>query len=745
MKKAKWTLSARCASGVALLALSLGGAFFAACDDSSSSASNSSIPEYKTAANLPDSCEMEVAKVDTAYFACFENKWIEVTDSATIEQFKDGMDESKIKEKLEELEDMLKPAPAKPKSSDSKEGDVESSDDSEEPESSAAEECTGRHCKTGSSSSRSSGGNGGGSGGNGGGEEPDTGSSSSSESGTDSSDDSSSSGDVNPSSSESDTESSSSTESSASAENLCGGVAYDPENAENKCIGDVLYKKCGDTWYNSKTQQCSSGEISGLCSGTSYDLSESVCDNGTLVAHACGGSNVWLDNVGVNRVAVLRALQSFGLGLTAAKSVCDAAPTNVFSTDVDIVKAQNVLVTLVDSGATATIQQHWKTYDPLTEMCSAGNVLKSCGGQPYNSDVLSCSTDGKVSFKGLSMSASSTSLDYGDYATITLPGKSKCTYVVYGSDGSVNSDYASAGWGETTETDCSIKLENINSLSTDVEATVGLKHIYIGNKIYTMLKIKGGSANPAPPVGPALGEVGINIMDFCRQFNALTSGQTGTIFSVLIEENIDKTFTFVTNYSDEPSFDVTLKGNPCKDQLASDEFCDVRDNQVYKKVTINKVTWTAENMKYKTSGTSSVCYLASNDNCDTYGRLYTLAGAQAACPSGWHLPTKEEYENLIVFADGEISEYAPSSNAATNLLANGDDKYGFGLLLAGYCTTNSPSSCSALNSRAELWAESTDKTYANVYYNSTKEQYIMQLGNELYDTYRKSVRCVKDK
>ena len=705
MKKAKWTLPARCASLVPLFALTLGGAFFVACDDSSSGSSNSNIPEYKTATSLPDSCEMEVAKVDTAYFACFENKWIEVTDSATIEQFKEGMDESKIKEKLEELEDLLKPsAPAKPKSSDSEEDDVESSD-SEELESSSAEECTGRHCKTSSSSSRSNSGNGGGS--NGGGDEPDT-------------------------------------ESSASAENLCGGVAYDPENAENKCIGDVLYKKCGDNWYNSKTQQCSSGEISGLCSGTSYDLSESTCDNGTLVAHACGGSNVWLDNVGVNKTAVLRALRSFGLGLSAANSVCNAAPTNVFSTDVDIVKAQNVLVTLVDSGATATIQQHWKKYDPLTETCSAGNVFNTCGGQPYNPDVLSCGTDGKVSFKGLSMSASSTSLDYGDYATITLPGKSKCTYVVYGSDGSVNSDYASAGWGETTETDCSIKLENINSLSTDVEATVGLKHIYIGNKIYTMLKIKGGSANPAPPVGPALGEVGINIMDFCKQFNALTSGQTGTIFSVLIEENTDKTFTFVTNYSDEPSLNVTLKGNPCAGPFASDEFCDARDGQVYKKVTIDNRTWTAENMKYQTSGTTSMCYLDNSDNCDTYGRLYTLAGAQAACPSGWHLPTKEEYEDLIVYADGEITEYAPSGKAAANLLAIEDDTYGFGLLLAGYCSTNTTSSCSSLDSRAELWAESTDNSHAVVYYNSTKEQYIMQTGAELTNAVRKSVRCVMD-
>ena len=162
MKKLLWT------SAIALTAA----ACMTACDDSSSGASNS-IPEFKTEAALPDTCEMEVAKVDTAYFACFENKWIEVTDSATVEQLKEGLDEDEIKAKLEELEDLLKPAtPAKPKSSSSKKTDEDvDSSDSDDPESSASEEeCTGRRCNTdgkSSSSKKSSGGSGSGEGGSG--------------------------------------------------------------------------------------------------------------------------------------------------------------------------------------------------------------------------------------------------------------------------------------------------------------------------------------------------------------------------------------------------------------------------------------------------------------------------------------------------------------------------------------------------------------------------------------------------
>lgn len=59
------------------------------------------------------------------------------------------------------------------------------------------------------------------------------------------------------------------------------------------------------------------------------------------------------------------------------------------------------------------------------------------------------------------------------------------------------------------------------------------------------LQIKGGAANPSPPVGPALGSKGINIMDFCKQFNARTQESAGKILPVVITYYADKSFTFV--------------------------------------------------------------------------------------------------------------------------------------------------------------------------------------------------------
>ena len=63
--------------------------------------------------------------------------------------------------------------------------------------------------------------------------------------------------------------------------------------------------------------------------------------------------------------------------------------------------------------------------------------------------------------------------------------------------------------------------------------------------IYIKLQVKGGQANPAPPIGPALGSKGVNIMEFCKRFNAQTQEQIGKILPVIISVYKDKTFDFV--------------------------------------------------------------------------------------------------------------------------------------------------------------------------------------------------------
>lgn len=70
------------------------------------------------------------------------------------------------------------------------------------------------------------------------------------------------------------------------------------------------------------------------------------------------------------------------------------------------------------------------------------------------------------------------------------------------------------------------------------------------------LQIAAGQANPAPPVGPALGQHGVNIMGFCKEFNAATKGDAGLVIPVVITVYQDKSFTFITK---SPPASVLLK------------------------------------------------------------------------------------------------------------------------------------------------------------------------------------------
>ena len=73
---------------------------------------------------------------------------------------------------------------------------------------------------------------------------------------------------------------------------------------------------------------------------------------------------------------------------------------------------------------------------------------------------------------------------------------------------------------------------------------------------FIKLQIKGGAANPSPPVGPALGSKGVNIMDFCKQFNARTQDKAGKVLPVIITVYSDKSFDFVVK---QPLVAVQLK------------------------------------------------------------------------------------------------------------------------------------------------------------------------------------------
>jgi uncharacterized protein (TIGR02145 family) len=106
-------------------------------------------------------------------------------------------------------------------------------------------------------------------------------------------------------------------------------------------------------------------------------------------------------------------------------------------------------------------------------------------------------------------------------------------------------------------------------------------------------------------------------------------------------------------------------------------FTDPRDGKAYKTVTIGKQTWMAENLNYEASG--SKCY----DN-EKYGRLYDWETAKKACPSGWHLPSDKEWQELVDFAGGNaIAGKKLKAVSGWSEGGNGIDEFGFSALSGG--------------------------------------------------------------
>jgi len=144
---------------------------------------------------------------------------------------------------------------------------------------------------------------------------------------------------------------------------------------------------------------------------------------------------------------------------------------------------------------------------------------------------------------------------------------------------------------------------------------------------------------------------------------------------------------------------------------------DSRDGKKYKVVKIGIQTWMAENLNYAADG--SKCYDNNPTNCDKYGRLYNWETAKKACPSGWHLPSNEEWETLQKFVDPSCDivlcpdagtklkaksgwkDYDPCVQRIGGVYAtieegckkatqsgNGTDKFGFSALPGGYVSSN---------------------------------------------------------
>jgi len=171
----------------------------------------------------------------------------------------------------------------------------------------------------------------------------------------------------------------------------------------------------------------------------------------------------------------------------------------------------------------------------------------------------------------------------------------------------------------------------------------------------------------------------------------------------------------------------------------------VKDNngKTYKTIKIGNQTWMAENLGYNVPGNDTdVCYENNPANCNKYGRLYNWATAMSACPNDWHLPSKEEWDELVDFVGGmETAGKYLKSKSGWLENGNGEDKYDFSALPGGY--GDSGGSFYDVGNYGYWWSSSernSDYAYlSNIYYN-----YELVFNPIINKIKLLSVRCLQD-
>jgi len=173
-------------------------------------------------------------------------------------------------------------------------------------------------------------------------------------------------------------------------------------------------------------------------------------------------------------------------------------------------------------------------------------------------------------------------------------------------------------------------------------------------------------------------------------------------------------------------------------------FTDHRDGRVYKTAKIGKQVWMTENLAYDVPG--SKCYKGDPENFEKYGLLYDWKTAMNACPPGWHLPSKEEWQELVDFAGGK--EIAGNKLKAKNgwnhkegKSGNGTDDFGFSALPGG--SGVSDGSFSYVGDFGYWWtATENNSNYAYYWYICHTSTYVDSYSFGKASLY--SVRCVQD-
>ncbi|MBR2308401.1 MAG: hypothetical protein IKA48_14600, partial [Fibrobacter sp.] len=250
--------------------------------------------------------------------------------------------------------------------------------------------------------------------------------------------------------------------------------------------------------------------------------------------------------------------------------------------------------------------------------------------------------------------------------------------------------------------------------------------------------------------------------EYCYEWSGQGSGERGCGWTSWNGGGHTAAYGMITdNRGSEPQIYFTKPYSGLRDWSGSGWF----DDSYTFPPTVNQ-TWMVQNLNYKTA-TGSRCFEDLESNCNAGGRLYTYEAAKNACPSGWHLPTVDEWTNLIMYAGGgnQITSNYFGNYMSYNLTfksfkalcsfngwsdINGSrfggvsqttNSLAFSAVPAGYCYS---SGCSRLDNGygdqvAVFWADNGNKPYYVQF-----ADYGIYVGEENRSNYYYSVRCIKD-
>jgi uncharacterized protein (TIGR02145 family) len=169
------------------------------------------------------------------------------------------------------------------------------------------------------------------------------------------------------------------------------------------------------------------------------------------------------------------------------------------------------------------------------------------------------------------------------------------------------------------------------------------------------------------------------------------------------------------------------------------------DGLSFKTVKIGEQVWMAENLNSMPSVGNSWCYDNDSENCEKYGRIYDWKAAMSACPTGWHLPVAEEWDELIEVVGGtELAGKALKSKQGWEYKGNGTDEFGFAALPGGLRSGDGAIWEFGGAGMSGYWWTSSGFIWGPSF---SAMQQTIDTSNviETYETdFRISVRCVKD-